>query len=131
MQPAASFHSAATQFAVADIIKTTEYYRDFLGFEILGYWWDPPEFAIVQRGSMQLQFGLADDITNPQRSNLEHRKIGLDLYIRVTGIEALYEELKNKNVTITEPVCEREYGMIEFSIEDCNGFKIVFGQDNS
>ena len=26
------------QFAVADLVRTTEYYRDVLGFQIAGYW---------------------------------------------------------------------------------------------
>ena len=33
-----SFIAAVPQFAVADLVRTTEYYRDVLGFQIAGYW---------------------------------------------------------------------------------------------
>lgn len=118
------------QFAVTDLIKTAEYYRDFLGFEILGYWFDPPVYTIVKRDDVELHFGKADT-NEAQPSNLKWRAEGLDAYIRITGIQKMYDELKAKGVTILEPVCEREYGMIEFAIADCNGFKIVFGENNS
>jgi uncharacterized glyoxalase superfamily protein PhnB len=124
------FHTISPQFAVADVIKAAEYYRDFLGFEILGYWLDPPVYAIIRRGSVEIHFGLADNSNNPQRSNREHRKEGLDLYVRINGIEALHDELKEKHVKIIQPVCAQEYGMLEFVIEDCHGFKIAFGQNN-
>ena len=126
-----AFHTVSPQFAVADVVKTAEYYRDSLGFTIDGYWLDPPVYAIVRRGSVEIHFGLADDLKNPQNSNHEHRIGGLDLYVRISGIEALYDELKNKNVRIINPICAQEYDMLEFIIEDCNGFKIAFGQNNS
>lgn len=131
MADSTTFYSVSPQFAVADVVKTAEYYRDFLGFTIDGYWLDPPVYAIVRRGTVGIHFGLADDIKNPQHSNHEHRNGGLDLYVRISGIEELYDELKQKNVKIIDPICAQEYGMLEFVIEDCNGFKIAFGQDNS
>lgn len=131
MPAAVTFHSVSPQFAVADVVKAAEYYRDFLGFEILGYWLEPPVYAITRRGSVEIHFGLADNSKNPQQSNHEHRKEGLDLYVRINGIHELHDELKSKHVRIIQPICAQEYGMIEFVIEDCHGFKIAFGQDNS
>ena len=32
------FRAAVPQFAVSDVVRTAEYYRDVLGFEIAGYW---------------------------------------------------------------------------------------------
>jgi hypothetical protein len=131
MPDAVNFYSVSPQFAVADVVKAAEYYRDSLGFEILGYWMDPPVYAIVRRESVEIHFGLADDLKNPQRSNHKHREDGLDLYVRINRLESLHDELKSKSVKIIQPVCVQEYGMVEFVIEDCNGFKIAFGQDNS
>jgi catechol 2,3-dioxygenase-like lactoylglutathione lyase family enzyme len=37
------------QFIVPDVTSAAEYYRDVLGFRILGYFQDPPVFA--QAGS--------------------------------------------------------------------------------
>jgi len=35
---ATHFASAVPQFTVPDVVRTSEYYRDVLGFEIAGYW---------------------------------------------------------------------------------------------
>ncbi|HRG10667.1 MAG TPA: hypothetical protein PLJ08_18975, partial [Cyclobacteriaceae bacterium] len=106
---------------------TAEYYRDMLGFKILGYWHNPPVFAIIGRDGVEIQLGLADNVNQVQHSNNLQRKDGLDLYIRVSDAAVLHRELASK-IEITEPLCEQVYGMIEFAVKDCNGFKIVFGQ---
>lgn len=50
----------APQFVVHDVVKTAEYYRDKLGFTILGYFVDPSVYAIVARNGMEIHFGIAD-----------------------------------------------------------------------
>ena len=116
-----------TQFVVADVVKTAEYYRDVLGFEIIGYFLEPPVYAMVERDGIQIHFGKAD-ADEVQNSNLSLRKVGFDLYFWVTEIETLFEELAAKKVEVIEPLTKRVYGNCEFSILDCNGFKIVFGE---
>ena len=124
------FLQLAPQLVVADVVKTAEYYRDVLGFKILGYWHDPPVFAIIGRDGVELQLGLADKLNQVQTSNTVHRTEGLDFYIRVSDAESLHTELALKT-KIQEPLCKQDYGMLEFAIKDCNGFKIIFGQDVS
>jgi hypothetical protein len=53
------------QFVVPDVVVAAEYYRRVLGFRILGYFLDPPVFAIVARDSVEIQFGRADGETPP------------------------------------------------------------------
>jgi catechol 2,3-dioxygenase-like lactoylglutathione lyase family enzyme len=36
---------------VPDVVATAEFYRDKLGFELLGYFLDPPVYAMVRRDS--------------------------------------------------------------------------------
>ncbi len=36
------------QFVVPDVVAAAEYYRSVLGFRILGYFLDPPVYAIVR-----------------------------------------------------------------------------------
>jgi len=130
VKPKIEFLQLAPQLVVADVVKTAEYYRDVLGFKILGYWHEPPVFAIIGRDGVELQLGLADDVNRVQTSNNVQRKDGLDLYIRVSDANALYAALALKT-EIVEPLCKQVYGMLEFAVKDCNGFKIVFGQDVS
>ena len=120
------FKSIAPSFVVDDVVSTAEYYRDVLGFQILGYFADPPAFAMVGRGGVEIHFGKAD--AEPQRSNLELRAISSDAYIWVDDVEALFQELKASGADIIEGPTRRIYDCVEMEVRDCNGFKLVFSQ---
>ncbi len=119
------FKKIATQFVVPNVVATAEYYRDVLGFEILGYFADPPVYAMVARGGVEMHFGKADGEANP--SSAEVRQVGFDAYIWVDDIYQLHEELKEAGADVTEGPVKRIYESTETTIKDCNGFTIVFG----
>lgn len=116
------------QLVVRDVVKTAEYYRDMLGFTILGYFLDPPVYAMVAKDEAEIHFGKADGDEIKTNESLR-RGLGTDLYIIVSDIDALFEELKGRHADFTEEreIVTRVYGSREFSILDCNGFKITFG----
>lgn len=118
------FKSIAPSFVVSDVVTTAEYYRDVLGFEILGYFADPPVFAMVGRGGVEIHFGKAD--AEPQRSNLELRKISSDAYIWVSDVFELFDELRAAGADIIAGPIRRIYNCIELEVRDCNGYKLVF-----
>ena len=127
----ATLRSIAPQFVVPDVVKTAEYYRDVLGFKLLGYWRDPPVYSIVARDSVEIHFGKGD--SNVPRGNVTRRKGGLDAYIFVHGVDALFEDFRQRKadlVTNEGPV-DTEIGQREIVIRDCNGFVIAFGDDGS
>ena len=119
------FKKIATQFVVEDVVVTAEYYRDVLGFEILGYFAEPPVYAMVARGGVEMHFGKAD--SEPQVLSTEIRRVGFDAYIWVDDIHGLYDELKAAGANILEGPVKRIYESTEVVIRDCNGFTIVFG----
>jgi len=45
------------QFVLPDVVASAEYYRDVLGFRILGYFLNPPVHAIVARDSSKFILG--------------------------------------------------------------------------
>ena len=120
---------AVPSFVVADVVKTAEYYRDKLGFEILGYFWeDPPVFAIVGRDGVNFHFGKIDE-GKEMRVNTDLRPgIGHDAYVFVNDIQALFEEFSEKGVDIVEGPVQRVYNCIELIIRDYNGFQLIFAQ---
>ncbi len=120
------FKKIATQFVVEDVVATAEYYRDVLGFEILEYFADPPVYAMVARGGVEMHFGKADDLP-VDRSSVEFRRVGFDAYIWVNDIDALFGELSASGADIIEGPVKRIYESTEIEILDCNGFKVVFG----
>jgi catechol 2,3-dioxygenase-like lactoylglutathione lyase family enzyme len=131
-----SFLAAVPQFTVPDLVRTAEYYRDVLGFEIAGYWdgesvsvvpASPPVFAIVWRDQIQVFFNRADG---------SHIRTGraegaCDAYLRVTGIDALAEELRARGAHILDGPEDRIYGQRELVVEDCNGLILGFGESTS
>jgi hypothetical protein len=117
----------APQFVVPDVVKTAEYYRDKLGFELLGYFLDPPVFAMVRRNSAEIHFGKADG-DQIQINETVRRGLGTDAYIFVTDVNALYEEFRERGVEIVEGPIKRIYNCTEITVKDCNGFQLVFGE---
>src|SRR5437660_12046127 len=88
------FEAAVPQFTVPDLVRTAEYYRDVLGFQIAGYWdgervslvpHTTPVFATVWRDQVQLFFNRADqpDVRTGRAQG------AYDAYFRVPGIDAL------------------------------------------
>src|SRR5262245_45567133 len=57
---AAKLTAICPTFIVPDVVATAEHYRDVLGFKILGYFLDPPVFAMVARDAAEIHFGKAD-----------------------------------------------------------------------
>lgn len=127
MEKRSNFTGLAPQFVVENVVATAEYYRDILGFEILGYFLDPPVYAMVRRDAAENHFGKADGTKT--RANEEVRKgLGTDVYVFVDDVHALYEELSAKGVEIVEGPIKRIYDCTEITIKDCNGFQLVFGE---
>ena len=131
-----SFIAAVPQFTVTDLVQTAEYYRDVLGFQIAGYWDGasvslapdtPPVFAIVWRDQVQVFFSRAD------RPDAGAARSGdaPDVYLRVTGIDALAEELRGRGAEIVDGPEDRVYGQRELVVTDCNGLILCFGEDTS
>jgi predicted enzyme related to lactoylglutathione lyase len=52
-----------------------------------------------------------------------------DAYIWIENADALYAEFKSKGVKITRDICDQPYGCRDFDVEDCNGYRLCFGQD--
>ena len=117
----------APQFVVPNVVRTAEYYRDKLGFEILGFFAEPPVYAMVRRDSAEIHFGKADSETI-QLNEAIRKGLGSDVYIFVTDVNSLFEEFRSRDVEILEGPVRREYECTEITVKDCNGFKLVFGE---
>ena len=121
------FQRLAPQFVVPDVVKSAEYYRDKLGFEILGYFLDPPVFAIVRRGGAEIHLGKSDNgAVNVNES--VRRGLGTDAYIFISDVISLHDELRLNGANIIEGPIERPYGRIELTIRDHDGYQLVFGE---
>jgi Glyoxalase/Bleomycin resistance protein/Dioxygenase superfamily len=124
MRGHARFNKVAPQLIVRDVTATAEYYRDMLGFKILGYLSDPVS-GMVERDSVEIHFWKADNAEiSPNRLA---RKDGYCVYIWTSDIDLLLQEFKSVQVHIVEGPVTSQNGSREIIIEDINGFKIAFG----
>lgn len=130
IKPAAKCKAICPTFIVPDVVASAEHYRDVLGFKILGYFLDPPVFAMVARDAAEIHFGKSDN--NAAASpNVTRRQIGMDAYIWVDNLDALYAELKASSAKIVETPVLRVYKCYEMVVEDNLGFRLCFSMDYS
>ena len=124
-----NFNYVCICFIVDDVVKSAEFYRDVLGFTFTDFWGEPPCFTILVRDGIQF-FLSSDGGPGGMRPNrLARPGFTWDAYINCNDVDMLYAEFQSKGAKITH---EREvafYGMKEFEIEDCNGYRICFGEE--
>jgi uncharacterized glyoxalase superfamily protein PhnB len=118
--------SCAPVLLVKDIPEAVEYYREKLGFEYGEMYGDPPAFAICARDGFDIMFSKA-----PPEAVIPNWKVVdkiWNVYYRVDDAEALYKELIERGAKIDYTLYKTPYNMLEFGINDINGYDIAFGQ---
>lgn len=120
---AISLRDAATLFVVQDVLRSIEHYRDVLGFRVEFTYGDPTFYAGVERDNVAIHLQAASET----RRQPGHGAIN----VFVTGVDALYQELKSKGARATEEPADRPYGMRDFDINDLDGNQLSFGESTS
>ena len=104
-------------FAVTDIPAAVAFYTEKLGFKLAFTWGEPPTFAGVNLGEVQmfLQTGTPD----PK---------GCSVYFLVDDADALYEFHRANGVEVVVEIGDREYFIRDYTVRDLNGYYLVFGK---
>ena len=121
----------APYFIVDDVVTTANYYRDKLGFQYERFWGEPPCFCMVYRSGIVIMLSQLPTTGVMRPNRLAEGKAGdaWDAYVWVDDADALHAEFMAKGVRITRPICDQPYGCRDFDVEDCNGYRLCFGQD--
>lgn len=101
--------------------RAKDYYLDCLGFRLLDEGGDPPNFGVIERDEVVLF--LNGWSGGPARSDG-----GWDAYLYVTGVDALFDEVRQAGAKIARPIERAPYGMREFDLLDPDGNRICFGE---
>jgi len=124
-----SIWTIAPFFIVDDVVITANYYRDKLGFTYERFWNEPPSFCMVKRAGIIIMLAQLERSGAMRPNRLVDPEGGAwDAYIWIENADALYEEFKAKQVTIARDLCDQIYGCRDFEIDDCNGYRLCFGQ---
>lgn len=122
----AKLTGSAQIFIVRDVLATSDYYRDKMGFEctLLG---EPAQFCIAGRDNHHLMMAQAAETeqTLPLPKTIPDM---WDAYFWVDDIESLYVELDQRGVIIDYGLTVANYGVKEFGVKDIDGYEIAFGQ---
>jgi len=122
--------SIAPYFIVNDVVMTANYYRDMLGFRYERFWNEPPSFCMVHRNGIVIMLAQVEKqgAMRPNRL-VDPEGEAWDAYVWIERANDLYNEFKSKGVKITREICDQPYGCRDFDVEDCNGYRLCFGQD--
>ena len=122
--------TVAPYFIVDDVVATANYYRDKLGFTYERFWGQPPSFCMVRRSGVVIMLSqlAKQGIMRPNRL-ADPQGEAWDAYVWIEDADALHAELVSKGVKIPRGLCDQPYGCRDFDVEDCNGYRLCFGQD--
>ncbi len=115
---------------VEDVNRSLTFYQDNLGFETM---MTVPEngtfdWAMMKRDSITLMFQTRASLTSEIPALKEQATGGaLTLYIDIENIEGLHAKVK-ETLPLVQPLQTTFYGKREFSIQDCDGFILVFAE---
>ena len=125
-----SHWSIAPYLIVDDVVTTANYYRDKLGFHYDRFWNEPPSFCMVKRNGIIIMLAQLEKtgVMRPNRT-VDPEGGAWDAYIWIENADALNTEFKSRGVKIARDICDQPYGCRDFDVEDCNGYRLCFGQD--
>ncbi|HEY0592587.1 MAG TPA: VOC family protein [Thermoanaerobaculia bacterium] len=125
---ASSRWNIAPYFLVRDVVETANWYRDRLGFRYERFWGEPPRFCMVWRRGVVIMLSQHENgAVQPNRTAVDGAP--WDAYVGVDDADALLAEFAANGVIPVRSICDQEYGCRDFDVEDCNGYRLCFGQD--
>jgi uncharacterized glyoxalase superfamily protein PhnB len=125
------FKGLTPNLMVEDMGKTIAYYQDVLGFELLmsNPEQKPFDWAMMRRGDVTLMFQTRKSLGDEMAAFKEMPLGGsLTFYVDVNNIKSLYGQVKD-NADIIKELYDTFYGTTEFAIRDCNGYLVVFAEE--
>lgn len=118
---------------VYDMPASVRFYCDLLGFEVvstspvLGD--DRFHWALLRLGDAELMLNTAYKFDNDRPAEPEHARTAAHndtgLYFGCRDVDAAYEELRGKGVTLNKPVVT-SYSMKQLSVRDPDGYALCF-----
>ncbi len=121
--------SITTELMVDDIDESMAFYIHILGFScILAEPKEKPFFVILKNGPVELMLYQREQFSE-EIPAFETPPVGgtIALYIGVENISSFYSDIKDK-VKIIQKMHKTNYGTLEFSCEDCNGYVLMFNE---
>lgn len=102
--------------SVSDVRGAAEYYTTRLGFRLAFAEGDPPTFAGVNLGRVQIFLTTGTPCPG-----------GCSVYFVVGDSDALFEFQRANGVEIVEAPRDQSYGLRDYTVRDLDGYYLTFG----
>ncbi len=113
---------AATLFTVRDIAKSTEHYRDALGFTVTFQYGKPTFYVCLCRDDVSRHLVAADQTKRLPGNG--------SVCIFVKDVDSLHHELATRGAKVVKPPQNYDYGMRDFDVVDPDGNQLTFGMES-
>jgi catechol 2,3-dioxygenase-like lactoylglutathione lyase family enzyme len=129
IQNRASLEGIMPFFIVARLQTAIDFYVQQLGFsKEVAIPEEQPFFAIVRRDRVGIMLKEIGKDTRAQPNQTRHGWARWDAYVYTPNPDALYEELRERNVTFHRPISDTEDGLRAFEVLDSDGYVLCFGR---
>ena len=105
-----------TTLVVSDVRAAAAFYSQKLGFSVAFLDGDPPGFAGVNLGRVQIF--LEQGTPNPA---------GCSVYFVVDNADELFDFHRSGGVEVAESIEDRPYGLRDYAVRDLHGYHLRFG----
>src|SRR5262245_17929373 len=89
-------YSLSAVFIVDDVVSSAEFYRHKLGFSFDRFWGEPPCFVMVRRGAVEFMLTSVGKAGLVRPNRVAAGCPCWDAYVRVAGLDALFQEYQSK-----------------------------------
>lgn len=124
--------SLTPELLVDNLPETLTWYKSVLGFEVVITSPEStnPTFARIQRGNVEIMLFHRTEFAHEIPSFTTQPMGGsFVLYLEVSEIDSFWGKIKDQ-VKVVQPLHTTDYDSTEFTIQDCNGYYLMFGQKN-
>ena len=113
---------------MADVVRSCDYYRDILGFDVRFTYGEPPFYGEVERGPVALSVRQVDGyILEAQRTRRAEEEL-LVATINTPDIKLLYQECVDAGAAFYQTLRTEPWGQKSFIVEDPDANLIAFSQ---
>lgn len=117
--PNAAFHEQLVlEIYSSDLKSTHDFYTDILGFQAVR---KSPTFIVVQYETSQLYLCSDQHAPRPPPGTF-----AANIRILVRDVDAIWEQLRGKNVDSLLSIDDRDYGLRDFTVAGPDGIAIRF-----
>lgn len=117
--PAVECDQLHAGLAVTDLQTAIDFYVNKLGFFLAFRYGEPPNFAGLNLGHVQIFLATGTPTPNAHSAAA---------YFLVGDVDSLYEFHRANGVEVAVPIDDRPYAIRDYTVRDLHGHYLVFGQ---